>query len=234
MMKNFVNSLFKQAGFEQMSEGSEQLFGRKGDNEQSSYWILTESNDLNIIDYQTEIYKKQQDIAYAADFDKNCSLVVLHQRDQIDTVSFKKQILAIEENPYYFKKYVLYYSFSALEELKIEQNDKTSLSFLQSKMTNRECFNIYKSNPNAMNWQSLIYRLAHKLPFIKVNTTAKNGIRQLVNDNRIELFKKNNGTLDQAFTDYFENMTTQDINELSPADILKSLNLDIIFYGNKD
>jgi len=168
-MKNFIHNLLQQSGFYPVENDNTTLFIGNDDNPRKSYWVILERDDLDFLEIQNKVFSDCRSLVKKPDFDKNCSLVILLKiTEETDLVELKKTTLLIEENPYYFKKYVLIYKDEEYEHLIIKKEDKPERQFLENQITNRECFNTYKANPQTHNWQSLVFRMALKFPFMTV------------------------------------------------------------------
>lgn len=97
-------------------------------------------------------------------FDKNTDLIVLHRlKLRADFTKVESSIFAIEENPYYFKKYLLYYSDQELSLL----NEQSFESISRIVMDERE-FSEYRNTPLEPTLYSIAARIYIKLPFVKV------------------------------------------------------------------
>lgn len=95
-------------------------------------------------------------------FRKNCDLICIHHLNKL--VEFKnheEQIFEIEEDPHFYKKYVLYYSDTEVEAIK--ELDFAKLNELISDKTQ---FNIYKNEPTAATKYSAAAKIFIKLPFL--------------------------------------------------------------------
>ncbi|HCD3312514.1 TPA: hypothetical protein NBN53_004423, partial [Enterobacter chengduensis] len=60
-------------------------------------------------------------VAFTSDpaFKKNCDLICIHHLDKLaEFKNYEEQIFEIEEDPHFYKKYVLYYSDTELEAIK--------------------------------------------------------------------------------------------------------------------
>ncbi|QPL30862.1 ABC-three component system middle component 1 [Pseudomonas fragi] len=105
--------------------------------------------------------------AFATDpaFRKNCDLICIHHLNKL--VEFKnheEQIFEIEEDPHFYKKYVLYYSDTEIEAIK-------GLDFakLNELISDKAQFNIYKNEPTAATKYSAAAKIFIKLPFLALD-----------------------------------------------------------------
>ncbi len=97
-------------------------------------------------------------------FKKNCDLICIHRLNVL--AEFKDQeeeIFAIEEDPHFYKKYVLYYSAAEESALTDFTYDK-----LVSVIANKNEFLNYKENPLAASQYSFAAKTFIKLPFLEL------------------------------------------------------------------
>lgn len=100
-------------------------------------------------------------------FKKNCDLICVHHLNKL--AEFKdneEQIFAIEEDPHFFKKYILYYSdaeASAIQEY--------SFNKLVATISDKSQFSNYKNDPLAATQYSVAAKIFIKLPFLELPFT---------------------------------------------------------------
>ncbi|MFQ1947393.1 ABC-three component system middle component 1 [Aeromonas veronii] len=97
-------------------------------------------------------------------FKKNCDLICIHHLKKL--AEFKKheeQIFAIEEDPHFYKKYILYYSNA--EEAAIQDY---SYEKLVTTVTDKNQFSHYKNDPLAATQYSVAAKIFIKLPFLEL------------------------------------------------------------------
>lgn len=102
-------------------------------------------------------------------FKKNCDLICIHHLNKL--AEFKKheeQIFAIEEDPHFFKKYVLYYSDT--EEAAIQNYSYTDLA---ETLSDKSQFSGYKNDPLAATQYSVAAKIFIKLPFLELPFTHR-------------------------------------------------------------
>lgn len=105
--------------------------------------------------------------AFTADpaFRKNCDLICIHHLDKLaEFKNHEEQIFEIEEDPHFYKKYVLYYSDTEVEAIK-------GLDFikLNELISDKAQFNIYKNDPTAATKYSAVAKIFIKLPFLELH-----------------------------------------------------------------
>lgn len=102
-------------------------------------------------------------------FKKNCDLIIIYKVDFLsDFNGIEEQVLEIEENPYYFKKYFFYYS-DAEEKLLIGK----SYEDFKSQIKKMDEFDEYKKDPLKPSFHSLVTRMFIKFPFLEIPKFSK-------------------------------------------------------------
>lgn len=103
-------------------------------------------------------------------FKKNCDLICIHRIDVL--AKFKDQeeeIFAIEEDPHFYKKYVLYYSIAEESALTNFTYDK-----LVSVIADKREFLEYKEKPLVATQYSFAAKTFIKLPFLELPSHQEN------------------------------------------------------------
>lgn len=97
-------------------------------------------------------------------FKKNCDLICIHRLDVLaEFKDHEEEIFAIEEDPHFYKKYVLYYSVAEEAALNNFTYDK-----LVSVITDKKEFLEYKENPLVPTQYSFAAKIFIKLPFLEL------------------------------------------------------------------
>jgi len=177
-----------------------------------------------ILDEQSDLFKACQDVCDDPDLDKNLSLLVLSEKLDDSSSSFKQSVLDIEEDPYLFRKYVLRYASDEVTQLKDKASNQNISNFISEQLSNEETFQGYKDNPGESGWQPLTYRIAIKLPFVIVKTEGKVEITSLWNkkDQRLTSHK-NSDLLIVLDNNIFNNSSFDSIEYMESTDILSLL-----------
>ena len=100
-------------------------------------------------------------------FMKNCDLICIHHLNHLgEFKDQEEQIFAIEEDPHFFKKYVLYYSDT-------EQHAIQDYTFnkLVATISDKSQFSNYKKDPLAATQYSVAAKIFIKLPFLELPFT---------------------------------------------------------------
>jgi hypothetical protein len=104
-----------------------------------------------------------------ASFKKNCDLICIHHLKQLaEFKNHEEQIFALEEDPHFFKKYVLYYSDAEESTLKGQSYEK-----LKDIIADKEQFNAYKDEPLSATQYSVAAKIFIKLPFLELPFTKR-------------------------------------------------------------
>lgn len=97
-------------------------------------------------------------------FKKNCDLICIHRLDVLaEFKDHEDEIFAIEEDPHFYKKYVLYYSIAEESALTDFTYDK-----LVSVIADKKEFLNYKENPLVATQYSFAAKTFIKLPFLEL------------------------------------------------------------------
>lgn len=97
-------------------------------------------------------------------FKKNCDLICIHRLDVLaEFKDHEEEIFAIEEDPHFYKKYVLYYS-------RAEESALTDFTYdkLVSVIADKKEFLNYKENPLVATQYSFAAKTFIKLPFLEL------------------------------------------------------------------
>jgi len=211
-------------GFQASQTDTIDLFYFPAESNKKVYWAVVEWEDLDHLAEQSVIFNRCKELIDQPELDKNLSLVILIKlNDEAAIQGVKSTLIRIEENAYYFKKYVLHYDDVEYEQMKTQQGDKTALDFLTQQIVNSDCFKIYKNEHRSVNWQSLVYRVALKLPFIPISITTNKGLASLFEDNQVKVAGKNLKVLDDHLSAAYGGLTMKQIEDLSADAILNKL-----------
>lgn len=128
------------------------------------FWIISSREfELSGQDEMYELYISR----FATDYPtirKNTSLVILAVEGQ----NTPEEIVAIENDPFLFKKYYLSYSEASEEELKDILSDSSGCyQKIEDLMVRSDVFSQLKSEPTEGGYR-LLYTIAHKLPILPV------------------------------------------------------------------
>lgn len=227
-MLNIICDLFELYNYEKIDLEQGFLFSHPNDSEKKDFWIVIEEDDLSSVVLRQSDILNDCKIKYESnDLEKNASLLILwNTTGELELSEMKKLIMPIEENPYYFKKHVLYYSPSELEEFNSKLEDNNLSDFFSSNITNEETFRDYKENPLQGSWRELFYRVTIKLPFINININTSSNIESLqhIINNKLENNNDNRLIhLNNHFFELYEDLTIEQVGSKEPSEIIDSL-----------
>ncbi len=225
-MLRTLSTLFIDNGYIQ-KEASQGLFYCLESESKKSFWLVVKDIDLSdILDEQSKLLKACQDVCDDPDLDKNLSLLVLSKVDS-SSPSFKQTILDIEEDPYLFRKYVLRYASDEVTQLKNNFLNQSIPDFISQQLSNEETFQCYKTNPEEFGWQSLIYRVAIKLPFIVIKTGKKVEMSSLWSKKDKKISADNCSDLIKLDEIIFDHSSFDSIETMEPRDVLNLLSFSL-------
>ena len=136
-------------------------------------------------------YFRENDI-YVPDMDKNTSLIYCVKRD-INSDKLDELKVKIEDDPFYFKKYVFVYNDAQADEFKklCMQYGQTASKLLQTYILDSENFNKFNKNGDNEKIYKLVSELFIKIPIIPINFESRGEIKS-VSDYMLDIQKCNN------------------------------------------
>jgi len=183
-MINIISKIFKERNHEEIESSDFKIFSLK---EKYNYWVVICRNNLaEIKEEQTSLFIKAKEVINKPHFDKNANLLVLYNISNIEDAN-KDAILQTEEDPFHFKKSVIYYTEEELNKLsEVIGSSNISLA-IETLILKEDVFTKHKSAFDANEYQSLLYRIAHKIPFTEINIPQANNLESLeeINKNAI-------------------------------------------------
>lgn len=182
-MLNRINRLFDACGFSSQDVDNYKLFSANESDGKTSFWLVIQESDLDsLLEKQPTLLSDCKEVCHHPSLEKNLSMLVLWDTGGKSTLSeMKRKVMRVEENPYYFKKYVLYFSPKEFESLNKAMKGINFYDFLKGQVPSQETFSEYKGNPVCQDcWQPLIYRIAMKLPFIGIDIDVSEGLKSLM------------------------------------------------------
>lgn len=204
-MITIINNLFSQLGLvnSELEIGSLYTFE---DINKKNYWLIIETDNLNnVIENQSNYFEQAKNIINNEWFDKNVNLLILHRVESFENI--QGLILEIEEDPYLFKKQVILYKEIEYENLNsaLESEETTIKYFIENKILDEVVFKKHKDRINNNDYESLLYRLAHKIPFIKLNISQEDNLEAITENNTQKIesgsYGELNGFIEQNFFD---------------------------------
>lgn len=229
-MITIINDLFSQLGLVNIELEIGSLYTFEDINKKT-YWLIIETDNLNnVIENQSNYFEQAKNRINNEWFDKNVNLLVLHKVENFDNI--QSSVLKIEEDPYLFKKQIILYKDTERENLNraIEAEENTIKDFIENKILDETIFKIHKENINNNDYESLLYRLAHKIPFIKLNIIQENGVEALTDNNTQKIESGSYGQLNRFIEQNLFHRNMESIDEMESDTIydllLNTLNPD--------
>jgi len=161
----------KDSGFTYIEKINGFSFYKKNINENKRFLIICETTHLENVNFYNNTIQNiiPDEIKNEPAFERNSDFIILFKMKNLgDFDIHEKKIFSIEEDPYYFKKYVLYYSE---EEVNLLGNKK--YNDLKEIILDRDLFKTYKDNPNYPSKYSFSARFFIKIPFLNVPVNEK-------------------------------------------------------------
>lgn len=216
-MINIISKIFEERNHDEIESSDFKIFSLK---EKYNYWIVICRNNLTEIkEEQIRLFLKAKELIKQPQFDKNANLLVLYNISNTKDAN-KDAILQIEEDPFHFKKSVIYYTTEELKKLSevIELSNITSS--IEALILKEEVFTKHKSSFDDNEFQSLLFRIAHKIPFIKINIAHVNNIDSLEEINKNEVGRN---SLNDLIEKEFFALTSDELAVISNENLLERL-----------
>ncbi|ACD52213.1 hypothetical protein ST12_06220 [Clostridium botulinum] len=166
-MINIISDLFKLSEFAVDEKNS-----FASNNEKHIFYVYKSYNNINefienLVQDQDDLYDYISQLENGNEIKKNTSFIILiklKEKNEKDII--QKEILDLEEDKYFFKKYVITYLSDEVESFykKLEEYDNV-MNFLKKSLNNAEKFEEFKVN-NDISYYSLILKLYIKIPHL--------------------------------------------------------------------
>lgn len=216
MLNNILSDAVKSNSFKIVeSQECIQIFERI-EGEAKRFIILYEAPAIQNVDSLNELIVNSipEKLKEEPAFNKNTDLIVIYKLENLSEFKeLENDILAIEEDPYHFKKYVLYYIDG--EEALLDNKTYKELELIVS---NQLLFEKYKSAPLSPSAYSIAARIFIKLPFLElpkkpINLTPLNlQVQQLISelghtelDRKVQSTALNDGQIDKLIQELIKN-----------------------------
>ena len=149
--------------------------------------LVAQKNNKDLV-IEVANYFRECDV-YVPDMDKNTSLIYCVKKDiysdELDKIKVK-----IEDDPFYFKKYVFAYSEAQADEFKklCRQHGQSASELIQTYILDTDNFNNFKKNGDNEKIYKLVSELLIKIPIIPINFES-NGEIKSVSDYMLDIQK---------------------------------------------
>ncbi|KRE48401.1 ABC-three component system middle component 1 [Paenibacillus sp. Soil724D2] len=189
-MINLLKKIFTKSGFQIssdiLSSSSNAFFAERTNDGKFDFFVIVSINKLKLIDNYTDLFEDYYSTIITnrqgfIGIEKNLSLILLMESNSLQ---FSKEqsafIYDIEEDPYFFKKYVLVYT-QQQQELVIERINQENeiIEYLNDFLLNPNYFNSFKRSQDseiAMEYD-LVSKLFIKIPFLNMKHEIKKLIK---------------------------------------------------------
>lgn len=175
-MIRLINLLFEENNFNTRNLVSIPVTNIFAEEEnRANYYLALFFDESNMEQFSIDMFNDQYNAikgleeGYDPQMDKNLSLLLCVKRNslQLDPI-MNKTIFDIEEDPYFFKKYVLTYTDSQVNEVLQKQKETTIMEYIHRTLSNEGAFQEYKLNPHLESEYNLVSKLFIKIPFLNL------------------------------------------------------------------
>ncbi|MEJ6979753.1 ABC-three component system middle component 1 [Pedobacter sp. P351] len=224
-MIDLIHELFEQNGFAWQSDERFMLYHRTAEGLKKEFWVVLTQDCEDVLREQSQLYKSCKKLNDQPELDKNISLIIpMRVEDEAQCKSLKSDTLRIEEDVYFFKKHVLIYSNRELSDFRELQGDKQTNDYLTKVITQQSCFEVYKVDPRKLQWQSLVYRVANKIPFIQLKIKVTKDLTSLYDLKSEKVKAKQLVDFEQVFDEAIGSRSYPELSNTSPVLLLNILN----------
>lgn len=179
-----------------------------------NYWLVIHGEPKITPEIQAEWLNECKSVTADPALEKNINLLIVWNTDS-SSVLASKRAHHIEEDSYFFKKHVLPYTTEELEALRQQIATQGFTTVFRESITAPRTFTEYKSHYLEGGWQSLLYRMAIKLPFIAVNSSGNSDLASLERNIREKIQRSDNSeilvTTDLAIDSLANKITSPDV-----------------------
>jgi hypothetical protein len=207
-MNDLITNIFNLFDFKKIDGSEIALFKSESI---TDFWLVCKGEPkIFTYEYQAELLKLCQEICDDPALEKNLNLLCLWQVDVIDHSTIS-QLHLLEEDIYFFKKHVLYYTEQELVGLNEELIVNSLSDLLTRYPVDPNVYNRYKQAINSGTWESLLYRVCIKLVFVKIIASEGDDIDNLYLSHDKKL---TNDVNLKDLDDVIQKMKMQDIDNL--------------------
>ena len=166
---------------------------------ESQVYLVIECDDSQLVDYvdgniiKEIAVKFRKNEYHRAEMDRNTALLFVCKHD-IGTIALSSKV-KIEDDPYYFKKYVFSYDEVALENAKtwLQENSQrgSMISLIQEYITDTNHFAKYKENHQNESTYAFFIELVTKLHCFPMKTAESKNIKSVKDflDDELEMLR---------------------------------------------
>lgn len=157
--------------------------------------LIAQNNNKEFV-IEIANYFRENDV-YVPDMDKNTSLIYCVKKD-VNSDKLDKLKVKIEDDPFYFKKYVFTYDEAQADEFKklCRQHGQSASELIQAYILDTDNFNKFKKNGDNEKIYKVVSELLIKIPIIPISFET-NGEIKCVSDYMLDIQKYNNDELER-------------------------------------
>lgn len=157
--------------------------------------LIAQNNNKELV-IEIANYFRENDV-YVPDMDKNTSLIYCVKKD-VNSGKLDKLKVKIEDDPFYFKKYVFTYDQAQADEFKklCRQHGQSASELIQTYILDTDIFNNFKKNGDNEKIYKLVSELLIKIPIIPISFETNEEIK-CVSDYMLDVQKCNNDELER-------------------------------------
>lgn len=214
-MINIVNDLLNLTGF---SADKENNFA--SNNVKHMFYVYKNYNGINdfkenIYDDQNNLYDYINSLENGNEIKKNTSFIILiNLNENSEKINIQDKILDLEEDKYFFKKYVITYLSAETDSFynKLKEYDNI-ISFIEQSLNDTDKFEKYKIS-NEISYYSLILKMYIKIPHLSCGDIFKKEEMINLEDTIIEGIKNMQDKEDKdILLDYHKKVISLDEND---------------------
>ncbi len=222
-MYDLIKELFESCEYSYQESDNKLLFSRTEEDIKKDFWLVVQLDNMDeLIETQIEWLEQCKQINNAEELEKNISMLILWNTGGVqEFTEMKKKIMPIEEDPYFFKKHILYFSTTELSQLVEVVGEENLVEFINEKIPANNTFSTFKNNPQGQTWQSLLYRIAIKLPFLDIQINDEENLESLFEKNNQKIEGHTDNLLSVLNNKIFELYDEISLDELREKDIVE-------------
>lgn len=175
-MEEFITKLFAALGFITEETTSSTMFFARAQEGRSEYYLLLFVKKEDLSDGMTTKFEEINALfdtkkKNARDIEKNTSLIICAEFENYreDCLRYKNRLLQIEEDEFFYRKYVVPYTQVALSGL---NNSEDLLHSLRDTIAHEGSFEAYNNQMFANEAYFLAMQLFIKLPFLNLSVNS--------------------------------------------------------------
>ncbi|CAI8901952.1 BREX-1 system phosphatase PglZ type A [Pseudomonas sp. IT-P253] len=165
-MKGFLSELFFRHQYSEKLADGFSLFVPDDANKEA-YWLVVESSPQTVIESQHLWLDTCRKLYRNPAVEKNTNLICIWSVQEINEKVIS-EVHAAEEDLFFFKKHVLYYTSGEMLSLSEKVGESNIADFIFNSVNNPEVFSSYKTLLRSGTWEELIYRIVIKLGFVDI------------------------------------------------------------------